>query len=62
VHRNRAKRLLKEAYRHLKCRLKPDGFKVVFVARRAAAENGIKEIQAEMAKVLSECGLLNGSI
>jgi len=62
VDRNRAKRLLKEAYRHLKRRLKPDGFKIVFVAKRAAAEDGITEIQAEMAKVLTECGLLNGSI
>ena len=62
VSRNRARRLLKEAYRHLKSRLKPDGFKIVFVARRAAAENGITEIQAEMARVLKECGLLNGSI
>ena len=62
VERNRAKRLLKEAYRHLKRRLKPDGFNIVFVATRAATENGITEIQAEMAKVLTECGLLNGSI
>ena len=58
--RNRARRLLKEAYRHLKCRLKPDGFKIVFVAKKPAAEDGIAEIQAEMAKVLTECGLLNG--
>jgi ribonuclease P protein component len=59
--RNRAKRLLKEAYRHIKRRLKPHGFRVVFVARAAAAGNGIADIQAEMEKVLMECGLLNGS-
>jgi ribonuclease P protein component len=58
--RNRAKRLLKEAYRHLKCRLRKDGFKVIFVARKATAESAAADIQKDMARVFEEWGLLNG--
>ena len=59
--RNRAKRLLKEAYRHLKSRLQPTGFQIVFVAGKGAAEGGITDIQSEMRRALEACGLLNGA-
>lgn len=57
--RNRAKRLLKEAFRRLKPRLRPDGFKIVFVARRGAAVLTYAEISREMEGLFERCGLLN---
>jgi ribonuclease P protein component len=56
--RNRARRVLREAYRHLKPELEPDGFKVVFVAKPTAARLKSQEIRSEMAEMFDENGLL----
>jgi ribonuclease P protein component len=56
--RNRARRLLKEAYRHLKQGLQPGGFNVVFVARRGAAEAHRCRIETEMKGLFDQCGLV----
>jgi ribonuclease P protein component len=56
--RNRARRVLKEAYRRLKPNLEPGGFKVVFVAKQAAARLKSQEISDQMAKAFAELGLL----
>ena len=55
--RNRARRLLKEAYRGLKPGLRPQGFNVVFVARRGAAEAHKCRIEGEMKGLFDQCGL-----
>jgi ribonuclease P protein component len=55
--RNRARRLLKEAYRGLKARLEPVGFNVVFVAQRATAEADKNRIQDEMEGMFDRCGV-----
>lgn len=59
--RNRARRLLKEAYRCLKSRLRSEGFKIVFVAGKGAAEVGTAEVRADMLRMFETCGLLNGA-
>jgi len=56
--RNRARRLLKEAYRGLKPRLDPTGFNIVFIARRGAAEAHKCRIESEMKGLFDECGLV----
>jgi ribonuclease P protein component len=61
VSRNRAKRLLKEAYRRLKGQLPTHGFNVVFVAGSAAATGSVGEIRKEMAWMFEHCGLLRSA-
>jgi ribonuclease P protein component len=56
--RNRAKRLLKEAYRKLKADLETSGFNVVFVAKRATPLATFDEIRNEMAWMFEKNGLL----
>jgi ribonuclease P protein component len=56
--RNRAKRLLREAYRQLKPVMRPDGFRVVLVARRGIAECELREVEAELKGMLRNCQLL----
>jgi ribonuclease P protein component len=56
--RNRARRLLREAYRALKAASRPQGFKVVFIAGRGIAKAGAREVQAEMKGMLRSCHLL----
>ena len=56
--RNRAKRLLKEAYRRLKPGLKPQGFRVVFVARQGLSQAESLEVASEMRGMFEKCGLL----
>lgn len=57
--RNRAKRLLRETFRRLKPRLRPDGFKMVFVARRGADVMTYAEMRQEMEDLLERCGLIS---
>jgi ribonuclease P protein component len=56
--RNRAKRVLREAYRRLKPLIQPKGFNVVFVARSKAAHLSTDEVAAEMTELFERCELL----
>lgn len=56
--RNRARRLLREAYRGLKPSAGKKGFGVVFVARRGIAGAHLSEIASEMRKMLAGCSVL----
>ena len=58
VRRNRAKRLLREAYRKLRPRLNEQGFNLVLVARRACAEAPAGQVQRELESILKPLGLL----
>jgi ribonuclease P protein component len=58
LERNRARRVLKEAYRGLKPRLRARGFNIVFVAGRATGEADTSEIAGEMEGVLNRCGVI----
>jgi ribonuclease P protein component len=59
--RNRAKRLLKEAYRRLKNQLPVAGFRVVFVAKSGAATATLDEIRNEMIWMFEDSGLLKSA-
>ena len=59
VSRNRARRLLKESYRHLKSDLHDQGFKVVFVAVPGINRAGLADVQAEMRRILNKMGLVS---
>jgi ribonuclease P protein component len=56
--RNRARRLLREAYRHLKPRAAPSGFRVVFVAGRGIVGSKLGEVRTDMEGMLRSCSLL----
>jgi len=56
--RNRARRLLREAYRHLKPITAPRGFRAVFVASRGIAGAGLSEVETEMKGMLESCKLV----
>jgi ribonuclease P protein component len=56
--RNRAKRLLREAYRKIKPRLRATGFRVVFVARPLTPTAHLADIRNEMAWMFEKCGLM----
>ena len=56
--RNRARRVLREAYRVLKDDLESDGFRIVFIAKQAAARLKVQQIRHEMAERLAKLGLL----
>jgi ribonuclease P protein component len=56
--RNRAKRLLKEAYRRLKPKVVPTGFRVAFIAGEGLGKAHLKEVQKEMEGMFQACGLL----
>ena len=60
VQRNRARRLMRAAYRAAEPRIK-NGYDIIFVAR--ATINGHKEPEVEksLIKALAECGLLRDS-
>jgi ribonuclease P protein component len=59
VVRNRARRLLKEAYRRLKPELRDQGFKIVFVATPGIRKAGVDDVQAEMRRILKKTGLVD---
>jgi ribonuclease P protein component len=56
--RNRARRLLREAYRHLKPSTAPRGFLAVFVASRGIARAGLSEVENDMRGMLESCSLV----
>lgn len=55
VNRNRVRRLLKESYRLLDT---IQGYDIVIVARKSAADAGFHEIQRDLKSALSDSGLL----
>ena len=57
VRRNRARRLLREAYRRLKVELPATGFRLVFVARSPCPELSLSEIDREMRRLLQRAAL-----
>lgn len=56
--RNRARRVLREAYRRLKPRLKRKGFRVVFVANQGATRVKSTQIGLDMEAMFEKEGLL----
>ena len=58
VERNRARRLMKEAYLSLKGRVK-SGYDIVFVARNTINERKEQEVQKVMEKAMFSEGLLS---
>ena len=58
VERNRARRLMKEAYRSLKDRV-VQGYDIVFVARNTINESKEKEVEKVMEKAMEACDLLS---
>lgn len=56
--RNRARRVLREAYRTLKPGLVPEGFRIVFIAKPAAARFKVQQIRQEMAEKFAKLGFL----
>jgi len=58
VQRNRARRIIREAYRLLEGELKT-GYDIVFVARLRSLAMKSTEIQVSMRKALSELGIIN---
>jgi len=56
--RNRAKRLLKEAYRRLKPKVVPSGFRVAFIAIEGLGKADLADVQNEMEGMFRACGLL----
>jgi ribonuclease P protein component len=57
VQRNRARRLMREAWRSLAGRAGP-GFDLVFVARTPIVQEGMQEVAAEMAELLGRAGVI----
>ncbi|NLC58180.1 MAG: ribonuclease P protein component [Armatimonadetes bacterium] len=61
VQRNRAKRLLREAFRALRVRLRGP-YDLVLVARPDTAAAGLAPVRAEMAALLARAHALNGEL
>lgn len=57
VERNRARRLMREAYRSLGAGI-AEGYDIVFVARNNILECKEAEVEKKLKKNLKECGLL----
>ena len=58
VLRNRSKRLLREAYRHVRERLPTEGLHMVLVARRGCHEARMQDVLRELEMLLGKAGLL----
>ena len=58
VRRNRARRLLREAYRHLKPRLPERGTWFVLVAKKACAEESSTAVDREMKTLMTRARVL----
>lgn len=56
VARNRARRLLREAYRAHKHNLK-DNVQIIIVARTAIRDKGLRDVEAEVWRLLSDAGV-----
>jgi ribonuclease P protein component len=58
VQRNRAKRLLREAYRHHKVELPPRGVQIVLVAGESCARAGARDVEGDLMTLLRRAGLV----
>lgn len=58
VQRNRARRVMREAYRRLKSLLPRRGIQLVFVARAPCARQSLAQIDREMRELLGRSGIL----
>lgn len=58
VQRNRARRVMREAYRRLKSLLPGRGIQLVFVARGPCARQSLAQIDREMRELLGRSGIL----
>ena len=58
VERNRARRLMKEAYRSLRGRVKK-GYDIIFVARNTIIESKEQDVLKAMEKTMHACELLS---
>lgn len=58
VRRNRARRLLREAYRKLKCELPAEGFQAVFVARSPCPTQKLTDLDRDMRRFFKKAGLM----
>lgn len=56
VSRNRAKRLMREAYRHAKHRVPGHDVHLVLVARHGCAESGAQAVAEDLAALLTRAG------
>jgi ribonuclease P protein component len=56
--RNRARRLLKEAYRRIKPRLEARGYNLVLVARPGISGAGSDEVEARLGEMARRLGLV----
>jgi ribonuclease P protein component len=56
VARNRAKRLLREAFRHHKQAIPEHGYHLVLVARNGCGEAGFQDVERDLLAVLREAG------
>lgn len=61
THRNRVKRLLREAYRHNKYRIK-QGFDIVLVAHKTPPDLKLQEIEKELLRLAGKAGALISEI
>ena len=57
VERNRAKRLLREAARHLYPKIEPKGWDIILVARPKLVEVGEHEVEKALSALLDRAGL-----
>jgi ribonuclease P protein component len=57
THRNRIKRLLREAYRHNKYRIE-QGFDIILIARKVGPNLKLQEIEREMFRLAEKAGIL----
>ena len=62
VSRNRAKRLLREAYRHHKHTIPERGFHVVLVARNTCRDAGFIEVEQDLLRLLRVAGFARGDL
>lgn len=58
VHRNRAKRLMRESYRQLSPKIDADNVLFAWVARAACAGTKMQETRADMKSLLTRAGML----
>lgn len=61
VSRNRARRLMREAYRRHKSRVAALGFQVVLVARRGCGEAAYGDVERDVIRLLARAGFAPGA-
>jgi ribonuclease P protein component len=59
IRRNRAKRLMREVFRHNKAHLGSEGRQVVFVARHPCADADARAVEKDFRRILSRAGIMN---